>query len=68
MSFFGFKWRGLGAESLVPPPCVDDDSGLLFTVFDETFEEGVADGVGESHLSSSLLAVSELADPELTPL
>ena len=57
MSFFGFKWRGLG---------VDLDSGLLFTVFDDP-HEGVADSVGESHLSS-LLAVSELPDPELTPL
>ena len=45
---------------------MDLDSGLLFTVFDEP-HEGVADGVGESHLSS-LLAVLELADPELTPL
>ena len=34
----------------------------------EGVEEGVAEGVGLSHFSSLPLAVSELPDPELTPL
>ena len=57
ISFFGLRWRGLVVFLL---------SGLLFTVL-ELPVLWAALGVGHS-LLSSLLAVSELPDPELTPL
>ena len=53
MSFFGFRCRGLG---------VDLESCLLFTVFTEDGDEVV------DSLLSSLEAVSEPPEPELTPL
>jgi hypothetical protein len=57
MSFFGFRWRGRG-------PVLD--SGLLLPPEAEAVvQEGEEDGVS---LLSSLLAVSELPEPELTPL
>ena len=57
MSFFAFRCLGLVVDLL---------SGLLFTVLDDPWE-GVPLGVGDSHLSL-LSPLSELPDPELTPL
>ena len=57
ISFFGLRCLGLVVFLL---------SGLLFTVL-ELPVLWAALGVGDS-LLSSLLAVSELPDPELTPL
>jgi hypothetical protein len=58
MSFFGLRCLGLGPAVLA--------SGLRFP---EPEAEAVTEGEeGTTSLLSSLLAVSELPEPELTPL